>query len=297
MHKRAKREISSASAEFTGGVRKLVGFGAADFLPPDGAPRGHLSRKDVFTWTRSEPDDTPDALKHLERLLHDHGGAKFGRGSFKVVDLHLPAYKSALRAIVDDTEVVGGVDAAIVPYRQSATGALEQAVVIVELKRDDHEGWNTSTSIQAELELELLLTMRTSAHLPMAVATDLNRNWIVMTPAFSDGRPTIARAVLPGATAVSVICTWLAAAQPAFLAPPPPVAESAADISNPRSLLSLINRALPEGENPIARDFELIASSGDDLRDQFIQLKGLFASYPAVFGSPASAWSEPPHVC
>jgi hypothetical protein len=127
-----------------------------------------------FDWKgRSEKDGTPEARSHLQTQL-SYFGAKFGRGSYKIIDVHAMSnflsYESGKLG-----KFRGGTDLVIVPYSTANSGAVKEICVLFELKTSDavaEAGGLGHFNPQAYAEL---IAARCNTHQPqvLVVLTDL----------------------------------------------------------------------------------------------------------------------------
>jgi len=124
-----------------------------------------------FQWTRSEPDDTPAAMVHLQTQLQEFG-LQFGRGHFSLYDVH------AIRSFLsfDDErsgKISGGTDLVIAPYGFSVGSLNVAACIVIELKTFSAADSGCFGKYKNQALLELIAANYHSNQLCCVVLTDL----------------------------------------------------------------------------------------------------------------------------
>lgn len=131
---------------------------------------GNNPTVDCFAWAPYPTEDsgTVPALKHLEAQLR-RLGVVFGPGGYDIVDLH--SNQALLSFTVAGVRYTGGVDGVIVPHRVMPQSAVQQARVLIELKRKGHVS-NLSKRHLAQSMAEFIGASVRCTHLCLHLLTD-----------------------------------------------------------------------------------------------------------------------------
>jgi hypothetical protein len=126
-----------------------------------------------FQWMDAEDRDTPRAISHLEQELKKFG-VKFGRGNYKMYDVHSDHTLLSLDDEKMGTPLSGGTDLIIAPFGIAMESVIQNSCVAFEFKTkeavDKKQGF---ASFVSEATMELIASNYHSNQLTLVVLTDL----------------------------------------------------------------------------------------------------------------------------